>query len=348
MATLTTFKYTLDKSSRKFRCPQCEKKRFVRYRNNESGEYLPADIGRCDRELECGYHKPLRKADGIDVGNALYSSPKPPEQPKVSTLPIEYLKRSQGNYEANTLIKWLITLFGWDIERAEGVAKLYKVGTSNDGWAIFWQVDEAGKVRSGKMMRYNETGHRVKDSYSQDWIHSKLQRVGKLKNFKLVQCLFGLHIVDDSKPVAIVESEKTAIIASQYLPQLHWLASGMLQGINEYKLRPLRGKNITLFPDIGAYELWTEKATEYGHMAKIQVSDLLEYKAPEQHRGYDMADYLIQYDLRDFTSPYGWNPYTDEIFDSRGYPRYWDDIASPEPGSPEFAELIKHKLQARG
>ena len=326
---LTKYRYILDPGSKKFRCPACNKKRFVRYLDDHSGDYLPDNIGRCDRELSCGYHKPPKEAD-LDISRALYSAPEPQTEPAPCCLPFHYVSRSLANYESNTLISWLATLKGWSWDIATDTARLYKVGTSSDGWAIFWQVDDQKNVRSGKMMAYDTTGHRIKEGYSQDWIHSKLKRTGHLEAFELVQCFYGLHIIDESKPVAIVESEKTAIIASQYLPQFHWIASGMLQGINEYKLRPLKGLNIVLFPDIGAFDLWNEKALEFSHMADIKVSKLLETKAPDQHKGYDIADYLIQYDLRDF-SPHGWNPYTSEIFDQRGYPASWDNINQTKP-----------------
>ncbi|MCC5908009.1 MAG: hypothetical protein JJU13_17475 [Balneolaceae bacterium] len=261
----------------------------------------------------------------IDLPEGTRTAPEPRKEPVPSYLPFYYVERSLGNYEANTLIKWMATLPGWDLQRAEATARKYYVGTSADGWAIFWQVDAENKLRSGKMMVYDETGHRVKDGYSQDWIHSKLKRSGQLQDFELVQCFYGLHLVDD-KPVAIVESEKTAIIASEYLPQFTWMAAGQLQGISEYKMRSLKNRKVVLFPDIGCFDQWQEKALELAHIADIQVSDLLEKNASDETNGYDLADYLITFDLRDF-SPHGWNPFTGEIFDSRGYPRSWDNIA---------------------
>jgi hypothetical protein len=139
-----------------------------------------------------------------------------------------------------------------------------------------------------------------KEGYSQDWTHSKLIRTGHLEEFNLVQCFYGLHLLDD-RPVAIVESEKTALIASQYLPQFTWMASGQLNGINEIKLVPLKGRQILLFPDIGCYKKWNKKALEFSHIREIFVSDLLERRAPEHHKGYDLADYLIQFNLKKFT-----------------------------------------------
>lgn len=327
MAMLSkNYRYQLDPGSKKFHCPACERKRFVRYIDQENGSYLPANVGRCDREQSCGYYKSPRQANGVKVANMLYKWPDEQKPLNASTLPKKYLKRSLGKYEENTLISWMATLPGWTWDIAFSAAELYKVGTSNDGWTIFWQIDEAGKARSGKMMAYDTDGHRIKDGYSQDWVHSKLKKTGHIDEFELVQCLYGLHIVDDSRPVAIVESEKTALIASQYLPQFHWLASGQLHGINEYKMKPLAGRSITLFPDIGVYSQWKAKAEELKDMATIKVSTLLEEKAPKKHLGYDLADYLIKYDLRDF-SPYGWNHWTNEIFDSRGYPAEWDNLS---------------------
>ncbi|WP_069131365.1 DUF6371 domain-containing protein [Rhodohalobacter halophilus] len=321
---LTKFRYQLDSGSKKFRCPACQKKRFVRYVDSEDGNYLPEDVGRCDRELNCGYHKPPREADGLSIGSALYSMPEPPPEPVPSYISKEYLERSLGKYERNSLIRWMATLKGWSWALATDTAKEYRVGTSSDGWAIFWQIDQEEKIRSGKMMAYSNDGHRIKEGYSQDWIHSKLKRSGHLNDFELVQCFYGLHLLDD-RPVAIVESEKTAIIASQYLTQFTWMASGQLNGINEYKMQPLKGRKVVLFPDIGCFNQWNDKALELAHMADISVSTLLEENAPDQHKGYDIADYLIEYDLRDF-SPHGWNPFTGEIFDDRGYPKSWDDV----------------------
>lgn len=52
---IKTYRYKLDESSRKFRCPKCNKKRFVRYVDRKTDDYLPIRYGRCDREVNCGY-----------------------------------------------------------------------------------------------------------------------------------------------------------------------------------------------------------------------------------------------------------------------------------------------------
>ena len=54
---METFKYSLDQSSKKFLCPNCNKKTFVKYIETETGNFLTDQFGRCDRANSCNYHK---------------------------------------------------------------------------------------------------------------------------------------------------------------------------------------------------------------------------------------------------------------------------------------------------
>ena len=54
------------------------------------------------------------------------------------------------------------------------------------------------------------------------------------------------------KTVALVESEKTAIICSAMMPQYLWLATGGKSQFNS-RLTVLKGRKIIAFPDIDAY-----------------------------------------------------------------------------------------------
>lgn len=96
----------------------------------------------------------------------------------------------------------------------------------------------------------------------------------------------------------MVESEKTAIIASYYLPQFLWIASGGKNGcFNANSLSVLAGRNVVLFPDLGATDYWQGKISlmkSYG--IDVQLFDYLETKATESERkeGYDIADYLLK------------------------------------------------------
>lgn len=113
------------------------------------------------------------------------------------------------------------------------------------------------------------------------------------------QCFFGEHLLaaDKIRPVALVENEKTALIASYYLPQYLWLASGGKNGcFNESSLSALAKRSVVLFPDLGATTYWQSKiGMMRNHGIEVQLFDYLETNAPESERkeGYDIADYLL-------------------------------------------------------
>lgn len=195
------------------------------------------------------------------------------------------------------------------------VCNMYRLGATKDRRVIFWQIDFEGKVRTGKIMAYNpETGKRVHDqSGAIDWVHNKLKRTGELPNdFNLAQCYFGEHLLPmyPDRAVGVVESEKTAVIASLLKPEFVWLAAGNLNGLTIEKSKVLMGRSVILFPDLGKklpsrpipFELWKGKAAEikraYG--CKVIVSDLLERTATDEAResGLDVADYIIEQLMR--------------------------------------------------
>lgn len=159
-------------------------------------------------------------------------------------------------------------------------------------------MDIVGRVRAGKIMLYDpETGKRVKHPYNHiTWVHSLL----KQKNFNLKQCFFGEHLLasQSDQPVAIVESEKTALISSFYMPQFQWIATGGKHGcFNDENLHVLKGRKTILFPDLGAWDDWQVKADKMKSLnIEVEIFDFLEKRAtPEQRKeGYDIADFLLE------------------------------------------------------
>jgi hypothetical protein len=216
----------------------------------------------------------------------------------------EVFKASLKAHETNYFIQFLINLFG--VEVASQLLSRYFIATSKhlNGATVFWQIDKQGKVRTGKIILYSPTtGKRVKNlEIPVYWVHKAL----KQPEFELRQCLFGEHLLNDkTKPVAIVESEKTAIIASVYLPQFIWVAVGSLTNLNAEKCGVLKGRTVILFPDLNGFDKWSSKAKELSHLANFTVSDLLERKATEAEKkqGFDLADYLIKFDYKEFALP---------------------------------------------
>lgn len=293
----------LEKGSRKFICPQCGKKTFTRY--VQSGQYINDAVGLCDRSVNCGYHKPPKE---WKKENPDYKPAKAVYQPQNTIIkPIGYIPMKYvfdyAKTRDNNLIYYLMNLFSWETikERTD----IYFLGSTNDKAVIFWQIDENGKCRTGKVQQYDEdTGKRIKNTVN--WIHAKLKLWGELpQDFNMQMCLFGLHLIrspkNASKTICICESEKTAVIASCCYPEYIWMAAGALHWLNVEKLKPLKGRNIILFPDTSlnskAFDLWSkiaDKANRNG--LNVVVSDLLESVCTdeEKEQGFDIADYLVK------------------------------------------------------
>ena len=108
------------------------------------------------------------------------------------------------------------------------------------------------RIRGGKIIPYNkEDGHRIKDK-GVNWVHSLLKKQGVFnQDWTLTQCLFGEHLLSLSanrdKVVAVVESEKTAIICSVQYPDCIWLATGGKSQLSIDKMRVLANRGI-IFP----------------------------------------------------------------------------------------------------
>lgn len=294
----------------RYRCPICQQsdKTFSLYIDTETGEHIAPSVGRCNRESKCGYHytpKQYFQDNRISFDTSKRNECRPesvtPVPKPVSFIPVEVFTAGLKGYNTNNFVKYLIDLLG--IEVAYRVCSEYFIGTSRHwlGATVFWQIDTKGKIRTGKIMLYSPTtGKRVKEPFNHiTWVHKALKK----PDFELKQCLFGEHLLQyKTKPVAIVESEKTAIIASVYLPRLIWLAVGSLTNLNAQRFSVLHGRNVILFPDLNGFEKWNIKAKELSHIARISVSDLLERKATDAERkqGLDLADYLIRFHYKDF------------------------------------------------
>ena len=193
--------------------------------------------------------------------------------------------------ENNRFLKFLKSKF--DSKKVDEVFSLYKVGSSRhwEGATVFWQIDNLDRPRYGKIMLYNEeTGKRVQDPFPH---FTNIHTVLKLKEFNHKQCLFGLHLLPtNKKPIAIVESEKTAIIMSLVDESYLWLAVGGKGNFKYEVLEPLTGKEVFAFPDVGE-TLWNEISNRLNDTGfNITVSDALENK--EFPKGYDLADVVLQ------------------------------------------------------
>lgn len=105
------------------------------------------------------------------------------------------------------------------------------------------------------------------------------------------QCLFGEHLLSDNpiKPVAIVESEKSVLVATHYMPEFIWLATGGMHGcFKPDVISILKGRPVMLCPDLGAKEVWQTKMPLLTSVcSKVVLSDSLEQCATDEQRKKD-------------------------------------------------------------
>jgi len=311
----------------RYTCPQCRhrQKTFKLYIDTRTNTPLASHVGRCDRADSCGYHYTPREFFKATPGFVNLHAVAKAISPKRSynLMPHSLMQASMCNYSHNNFVYFLSRMFGR--QKALSLAKKYNIGTAKHwpGANIFWQVDVQGNVRTGKIMLYNtQNCKRVKEPYNHiAWAHrlagsSRLATVQtanpQAKNFDLKQCLYGEHLLalDPWKPVAIAESEKTAIIASEYKPQYIWLAAGSLDGLTADKCRILKNRTVTLYPDVNGYAKWQKKArllNTYIPSATFTLSHQLETTATpnERAQGVDIADRWVGDLIREWMAERG-------------------------------------------
>ena len=181
-------------------------------------------------------------------------------------------------------------------------AERYRLGKSRDGGVIFWQIDDQGRTRDGKIMFYREDCHRDKSRHP-SWASARLKAYyGYDGDLPVDRCLFGLHLLGVvGGAVCVVEAEKTAVIMSEVYPQYVWMAAGGLSALSAEKFRPLRDHKVVLFPDTDpdgtTYACWKAIAEEASRsfLSPVYVSPLLERHAtPEQKAAkIDIVDLLF-------------------------------------------------------
>ena len=225
-------------------------------------------------------------------------------------------------------------------EQMAHAAERYRLGRSKSGRSIFWMIDEMGRVYDGhignswvsamlkarepellkdwhtehclfgtqmlnltqkslksqKRLRDESEGHTERtDSYIGRPLASKSK-----ENFE--KNLIKPHAApsDCTDVVAVVESERSAVILSEVLPEYIWMASVYPMNLNVRTLQPLCGRRVVLFPPTDetgeTFLAWVEVADQARRVLHldISVSTVLEERATEEQkrRKIDLVEYL--------------------------------------------------------
>ena len=335
------------------------KKKSVRYLgrcpfhdDRHLGSFVVYPKGNCYKCFSCGAkggvvdflmnHEKLSYPDAIrwlgkkynietDMNDFNYTPPPPKPVPpplEMLVLPKYLMAHTLLTVKQNTLVQWIMTGIHWDtmqLSRINEVLNVYCVGNSRQGMAIFWQIDEKGQLRTGKMMRYKPDGHRDRTGYNFDWIHSTLIRhrdpeTGKMtdeppyphpdlfnpEKQEMKTCYFGLHLLnkykrkDIEQTVCIVESEKTALLMAiaygNHTNQV-WMACGGMENLTREKLSPIieQRLRIIVYPDRDGIEKWKQKAEQlhYDRLI-IDTKPVTKWWKPCDGEKADIADVVIR------------------------------------------------------
>lgn len=283
-------RYTLEKGSKKHHCPDCNKKTFVLYIDTETGDYLPEQYGRCDRESKCSYHlnpyldgyakaiweqeqgnrselpnnwKPQRKK----------ATPQPTPEPVFFDFDTFKQTLQPERYEKNTFIQNLFyrVQFPFEVDEVTKVIQLYRLGTVANGYRAgantFPFIDIKDNVRAVQVKQFDEQNHTTGTDFLHSIVEKHHTRNNKplpewleayTKQDKRISCLFGEHLLGKyhSNPVALVEAPKTAVYGTLYfgLPEtpesLIWLAVYNKSSFSFDKLKVLQGRFVYVFPDL--------------------------------------------------------------------------------------------------
>ena len=324
-------------------CPICKHPKFSPYIDTVTNEPIAAkECGRCCREKSCAYHMtpsewfkehPTEKREWLPKEQyielmrqrrreAAEIRKQPTNSPSINRGGVgDYLSHMstlchKSRSDRNNLAQWLCTQF--PEEQVAEVLARYRTGSTRDGRIIYWQIDEYGQVRAGKVMAYDLDGHRKKDGKGNVcWVHSMKIDGIRFDEMLAPQCLFGEHLAPLLSPqggktampeysplgeiegAAIVESEKTALIMSLVCPDKVWLATGGKANFKEQMLWPLLGHEVAVYPDADALHDWAVRIAqlnrELGHRLYIPTGyyNLMDHDEARRE-GWDLADILLR------------------------------------------------------
>ena len=205
----------------------------------------------------------------------------------------EYYKEYLYSYhinDNNRFVDFLTKVLG--VQKTHTILTDYMLGTGKNYTVIFPYINEKGYIINLKTMDYDRmTGKRGSLIY-----YDKRKPRHKM-------CFFGGQLINSdkykNKPIAIVESEKTACLMSVFFPTYLWLACGGSNGLSSHKFECIRYRKVHLFPDEGKYNQWSEKLErlELLHPSIIfGISKQCElwFEKGQIEKGDDIADFYLR------------------------------------------------------
>lgn len=235
-------------------------------------------------------------------------------------LPPEMVIATERHAHETALFAYMVKEFGEEDTRT--AFALYQVGGSKEianGYraTTFPYMDRRNNVVDVKIFHVNpENGSRKSapplrtwrdregnlQEMRSSWALAELNRYNRMNHRPELNrapwCNFGDHllpVLDD--PVAIVESEKTALICSIQFPEYVWIAVGSKNNLTPNRCEQYKGRKVVLFPDNDAFDEWRTKGRELVAMG-LNVS--INPTIAQQGGGHDdLADLILRANRHD-------------------------------------------------
>ena len=169
-------------------------------------------------------------------------------------------------------------------------AARYQLGKTRSGKPLFWMINERQEPLDAHIA-------------SGGWISTALKaRQPLLHAWCPVHCLFGQHLLTsgNSIPIAIVESEASAVVLSELFPDVLWMAYATVEHLDVALFAPLKGRTVTLYPNtdpsFSTYLFFHDLADgiRERYDIHINVASILEDHATEEQKSrcIDLLDFL--------------------------------------------------------
>lgn len=259
-------------------CPQCHRHTFKFYIDGLTGARAGDYLGRCNREVKCGYHRrpsDNRRLTDAEATESLFDRP---SDDTLSTIPREVYERLPPVNTDDNLCYYLSRRYG--IGLVQQACRYFGVSHARfaGGSSAFWLIDRMGYIRSAKVMAYDrETGRRVKSSgrCPVSYAHALM----RLPDFDYRACCFGEAAACDKfhadSRLILVESEKTALVVNLELMRTGRSADYVCVatgGASMLRIDPammesryyrgtfLRGRRLVVLPDADMVTTWRSYA----------------------------------------------------------------------------------------
>ena len=203
---------------------------------------------------------------------------------------------------------------GWLSEaQMAHAAERYRLGKSKKGKPIFWMIDERGIALDGRIgvtwvsmifkRRYPECGRYIVTKHCLFGEHLISERRATLGTDPSVQPeVADICVSPQCCTVAIVESERSAVVLSELFPECIWMAYSYPSNFTVDKLAPLQGCVVSIYPHTDptgcTYVSFLELADQARRLYDIDLSvvSLLEEHASEEQkeRCIDILDFITE------------------------------------------------------